>query len=132
MTVKDYIKLPYSRILIPEDTGYSCSVLEFPGCFSQGDTLEEAMNNINEAMELWIEASLDLGHKIPTPSILESSTSIETIKEYLSNKLIRLEDDPEYNNPMIKTKFGTYPNLKHTTIEYLRALLKISSHYEDY
>jgi antitoxin HicB len=26
-----------------------------PGCISQGDTLEEAIANINEARELWLE-----------------------------------------------------------------------------
>lgn len=68
MEIKDYLSLPYSRVLIPEeDGGYSCSVLEFPGCFSCGETLEKAMININEAMELWLLTSIDLNHKIPTP-----------------------------------------------------------------
>jgi antitoxin HicB len=68
MELKDYIKLPYSRVLIPEDSGgYSCLVLELPGCFSQGETLKEAIENIDEAIELWIETSLDLGYNIPVP-----------------------------------------------------------------
>jgi antitoxin HicB len=77
LEIKDYIKLPYSRVLIPEESGgYSCSVLEFPGCFSQGETLEESMNNINEAMECWIEACLDSGQDIPTPFITDEKLSV--------------------------------------------------------
>lgn len=35
--------------------GYSVWVPSLPGCCSQGDTFEEALNNIKEAMELYLE-----------------------------------------------------------------------------
>lgn len=38
-----------------EDGGYSVSVPALPGCFSQGDTFEEATKNIREAIELYLE-----------------------------------------------------------------------------
>jgi len=63
---EDYLQEPYSRILIPEeDGGYSAEVLEFPGCYSSGDTAEEALANLEEAAKSWIEASLEQGHDIP-------------------------------------------------------------------
>jgi len=34
--------------------GFSVSVPSLPGCFSQGDTFEEAMNNIKEAADLYV------------------------------------------------------------------------------
>lgn len=34
--------------------GFSVSVPSLPGCFSQGDTFEEAMNNIKEAANLYL------------------------------------------------------------------------------
>lgn len=37
--------------------GYSVSVPALPGCYSEGETLDEAMSNIREAAELWIEAT---------------------------------------------------------------------------
>ncbi|HEY2786450.1 MAG TPA: type II toxin-antitoxin system HicB family antitoxin [Fimbriiglobus sp.] len=47
-------------LLQPEaDGGYSVSVPAFPGCHSQGETREEAIENIKEAAELWLETSLD-------------------------------------------------------------------------
>ena len=36
------------------DGGYSVSVPALPGCFSQGDTFEEALKNIQEAMHLYL------------------------------------------------------------------------------
>ncbi len=38
-----------------EDGGYSVWIPDLPGCASQGNNLEEAMTNIKEAMELYLE-----------------------------------------------------------------------------
>ena len=38
-----------------EDDGYSVWIPDLPGCASQGDNLEEAISNIKEAMELYLE-----------------------------------------------------------------------------
>ena len=38
-----------------EDGGYSVNVPALPGCFSQGDTFEEAVKNIQEAIQLYLE-----------------------------------------------------------------------------
>ena len=47
-------------LLQPEaDGGYSVSVPAMPGCHSQGDTLDEAISNIREAAELWIEVQVE-------------------------------------------------------------------------
>ena len=43
-------------ILEPSDEGgYTAYVPALPGCISEGDTLEEAMTNIREAIELYLE-----------------------------------------------------------------------------
>ena len=47
-------------LLRPEsEGGYSASVPALPGCSSQGETREEALENIREAAELWLEVSAD-------------------------------------------------------------------------
>lgn len=46
-------------------------VPDLPGCFSAGDTLEEALLNTEEAIIGWIEATIDEGHDIPAPSAIE-------------------------------------------------------------
>ena len=38
-----------------EDGGYTIYVPSLPGCISEGDTKEEALANIEEAIELYLE-----------------------------------------------------------------------------
>lgn len=54
-------------IQIPdEDGGYVVEVPSLPGCYSQGDTEEEALANIKEAIELHIEDMIAAGKEVPT------------------------------------------------------------------
>jgi antitoxin HicB len=71
-TAEEYLKSPYARILIPqEDHTYFAEILEFPGCFAQGTTPQEAFGNLEEAAKAWIESALDQGQEIPPPSTNE-------------------------------------------------------------
>jgi predicted RNase H-like HicB family nuclease len=38
-----------------EEGGYTAIVPSLPGCISEGDTREEALKNIREAIELYLE-----------------------------------------------------------------------------
>ena len=38
-----------------EDRGFTASVPSLPGCISEGDTREDALLNIREAIELYLE-----------------------------------------------------------------------------
>jgi len=38
-----------------EESGYTVFVPALPGCISEGDTKEEALKNIREAIELYLE-----------------------------------------------------------------------------
>lgn len=53
-------------------TNYGVEVPDLPGCFSAGDTLDEALSNAEEAAALWIDTALDEGMTIPAPSDLET------------------------------------------------------------
>ena len=55
-----------------DDTAYGVVVPDLPGCFSAGDTLEEAIAGAEEAVAAWIDAALDAGLEIPAPSPLEA------------------------------------------------------------
>jgi len=48
-----------------EDGLYVASVPLLPGCYTQGDTYEEALENIKDALRLHIEARQALGEPIP-------------------------------------------------------------------
>jgi antitoxin HicB len=72
MNTTDYLKLPYHITLVREEdaegaVAWVASVAELPGCISQGDTPEEAASMIREAMEAWIDVSLECGDPIPEP-----------------------------------------------------------------
>jgi antitoxin HicB len=63
-----YLGLPYTRELIPEASGiWFVQIKELPNCMSQGNSPEEALRNINEAMAGWIEGELEDGETIPEP-----------------------------------------------------------------
>ncbi len=71
-------------ILEPEDNGgYSVHCAAFPGCSSQGSTVEEAMDNIQEAIRGWLKVSQKSGMPIPeeTPEIVA-----EEIKQILESR----------------------------------------------
>jgi predicted RNase H-like HicB family nuclease len=51
-----------------ETHAYGVVVPDLPGCFSAGDTLDEAISNSKEAMELWMESVIEDGESIPEPS----------------------------------------------------------------
>lgn len=45
----------YPVIIEQDETGYVVSCPVFKGCYSQGDTIDEALKNIKEAIELCID-----------------------------------------------------------------------------
>lgn len=55
-----------------DSTAWSVVVPDLPGCFSAGDTLEEALVQAEDAIITWIEATLDSGESIPAPSQIEA------------------------------------------------------------
>jgi predicted RNase H-like HicB family nuclease len=55
-----------------DTAAFGIVVPDLPGCFSAGDTIDQAMGNVEEAIDLWIEAALDAGQEIPAPSTLDA------------------------------------------------------------
>jgi antitoxin HicB len=63
-----YLSLPYTFELIREDeTTWFARVVELPGCITEGDSREDAIAMIQDAMAGWIEIALADGHPIPEP-----------------------------------------------------------------
>lgn len=57
----------YTVVLEQEkDGGFVVSVPALPGCVSQGDTRAEALNNIREAIALYVQDCRDAGDPVPT------------------------------------------------------------------
>lgn len=57
----------YTVILEQEaDGGYVAIVPALPGCVTQGDTREQAVENVREAIELYVEDCVAAGDPVPT------------------------------------------------------------------
>ena len=48
-----------------EEGGYWAEVPALPGCFSRGETVEEALKNVREAIEAHLQALREEGQEIP-------------------------------------------------------------------
>ena len=61
-------------ILIHKDSGsvYGVTVPDLPGCFSAGDTMDEALQQAREAIELHIEGLLEDGLSVPLPQTIDT------------------------------------------------------------
>jgi len=53
-------------------TAFGVVFPDLPGCFSAGDTLDEAMEAAEEAVASWLDAMLDAGAPIPAASSLDA------------------------------------------------------------
>lgn len=65
-------RLDYPVIIAPladeDGGGFLATVPDLPGCMSDGETPEEAIANVVEAIEDWIDASRQMGRVVPSPS----------------------------------------------------------------
>jgi len=59
--------MKYPIAIEPGDADHAFGVVvpDLPGCFSAGDTLDEAIDNAREAIELWLETVIDDGGAVP-------------------------------------------------------------------
>ncbi len=61
------LDVSYTVVLEQEaDGGFVVSVPALPGCVSQGDSRAEALANIREAIQLYIEDCIEAGDPVPT------------------------------------------------------------------
>jgi predicted RNase H-like HicB family nuclease len=68
------MRYPIAIELGTDTTAFGVVIPDLPGCFSAGDTLDEAMSAAEEAAAAWVDVALDAGQAIPAP------TSLETIR----------------------------------------------------
>jgi predicted RNase H-like HicB family nuclease len=68
-TLKYYLNLKYPVTLVPDEAGgYAAEIEDLPGCIAQGETVEEAMQMIEEARRLWLESAYEDKLDIPLPT----------------------------------------------------------------
>jgi len=59
--------IEYQAKLHKEGSGYWVEFPDLAGCFTQGDSRDEVLENAREALSLWLEEARDPQWKIPVP-----------------------------------------------------------------
>jgi predicted RNase H-like HicB family nuclease len=49
------------------DDAFIAEVPELPGCMADGQTYQEALNNVEAVIQEWIDTARELGRPIPEP-----------------------------------------------------------------
>jgi antitoxin HicB len=75
-TLEYYMALPYPIVLIadPADGTWYARIPDLVGCMADGDTPAEALATLDEVKALWFEVSLERGHAIPEPELIDPAT----------------------------------------------------------
>ena len=72
LNLPDY---PFLMSILPpeEGGGYLIEFPDLPGCMSDGDTIEETIENGKDAVFCWIESAKEFGDEIPQPGSANAS-----------------------------------------------------------
>jgi predicted RNase H-like HicB family nuclease len=75
----------YPIAIEPGDAKHAYGVIvpDLPGCFSAGDTLDEAIDNAKEAIELWLETVIDDGGAVPDPGQIDQYLANPEFKDHI-------------------------------------------------
>jgi len=77
-----YLSLHYPvTVHADPDGGFVAEIEELPGCMTQGETLEEVFEAIEDARRGWVQVAYENGQDIPLP---------RDIEEYSGKILIRI------------------------------------------
>lgn len=75
-----------------DQAAFGVVVPDLPGCFSAGDTLDEALDATREAVAAWVDAMLDAGQTIPVPSPLDVVRRLPDYQGWAVG-VVELDDD---------------------------------------
>lgn len=66
--IQAIVSRPYRKVISGDDVdGYLAEAPELPGCVTAGETVEEALAMLRDAIEGWIECAIIAGDPIPEP-----------------------------------------------------------------
>lgn len=90
--LKFYLNLRYPITIHPDpDGGYVAEIEELPGCMTQAETIDEAFKAIEDARQVWIKGTYEMGQDIPLPRDMEeySGKFMVRIPQSLHRNLVR-------------------------------------------
>ena len=106
-------KYYYPALFMIEEVGYSVIVPDLPGCFTQGDTIEEAAEMAKEAMGLYLEDTPEEEYAKPSkPQDIE----LEDNQFVMMVEFDKIAYDKKFNSKAVK-KTLTIPMWLNTLAE---------------
>lgn len=84
--------------------GFGISFPDFPGCVSQGDTVEEAIHHGTAALAFHVEGMMENGETIPEPRAVQEIKADPSLAEWREGADVALvplvldEDSPRHVN----------------------------------
>jgi predicted RNase H-like HicB family nuclease len=86
------LRMTHYVAVVEEEEGKAIGVWfpDLPGCVSADDTLDEAMANAAEALELWAEAMIEYGEKIPPARSLTELKKDPALADELKRFMVAL------------------------------------------
>jgi antitoxin HicB len=67
MTVEPEYPVVLRPLAAEDGGGWIALVPDLPGCMSDGESADEALRNVKDAIEEWKDAAERLGHPVPRP-----------------------------------------------------------------
>ena len=99
------MKIEYPlRIHKAEEGGFWAEFPDLPGCITEGDTLEETLNNAKEALNGWITSRFERNFEVPTSSKIKG------------RNIYKIEPSPEVRVPLLLRKVRTESGLSQSVV----------------
>jgi antitoxin HicB len=67
-------KVLVEPLSLADGGGYLATVPELPGCMSDGETPEQAIEHVQDAIIQWIDAAKSMGQPIPVPASIRQAS----------------------------------------------------------
>ena len=87
------VKRKFTVFLLPDDDGYQVVFPHYPNCTTCGDTVEEALTNAREAIELVLEVEAEQGADPVPPNAHVSHVVVGEIEAEVPESLIEVEEE---------------------------------------
>ena len=118
-SVSDYLSLPYSFHVMPDDDGFYVEIEEIPSVCGSGKTLHAAYADARKCQEKWLADAIKSGSKVPEPLSLREFNGQFALR--MPRSLHRaIAEEAEYEG----VSMNQYLNILITENRYIRAIQK--------
>ncbi len=81
------MKQVYPAIIHNEDNNFWVEFPDIEGCFTDGETLEETLENAEEVLGLYLATLEEKGQSLPEPSSMDSITPSDGYSTYITTNM---------------------------------------------